>query len=313
MPISDIELAPYIEAGNIICPKILIPFKENMISGIYTDRAKIQYLLLALQKYTNTYVHLQEDNLYERLKVYEYVTFVRKLYQSTQSVDELLQQLALTERKHMKVKQLSKSEKQLLHYIKICLTPTPIIVIEEPLQNLEDHTKQIIIRLLNNLSEKMFIFLSNNLEDLFFSCTEINRLDSQGLHPLHISDQDEQPTEQLSLTPIKIEKIPTKKNEKIVLFNPPEIDYIESIEGDVFVYVAGEAYPCTLTLTELENRLVPLGFFRCHRSYIVNLQKVREIITWTKNSYSLSIHTTEKTVVPLSKNKLAALKELIGI
>ncbi|MDR0435024.1 MAG: LytTR family transcriptional regulator DNA-binding domain-containing protein [Gracilibacteraceae bacterium] len=31
----------------------------------------------------------------------------------------------------------------------------------------------------------------------------------------------------------------------------------------------------------------PYGFFRCHRSYIVNLQKVREIITWTRNSYGL--------------------------
>ena len=313
MPTHDIELAPYIEAGNIICPTLLIPYKENNIIGICTDRAKIQHLLNGLRKFQHTYVHLKDDHLYKRLKVHEYVNFLRKLYRSTQSVDELLLQFTLTERKQLKITQLSNSEQQLLHYIKICLTPSTIMVIEEPLQNLEEHTKQVIIRSLNSLSNKMIILLSNNVEDLIVSCTEINRLDAHGLHPLHITDEDEQTTETAPFTPIKIEKIPTKKNDKIILFNPPELDYIESIEGDVFVYVAGESYPCTLTLTELEKRLVPLGFFRCHRSYIVNLQKVREIITWTKNSYSLSIHTTEKTVVPLSKNKLATLKELIGI
>ncbi|MEO4054988.1 LytTR family transcriptional regulator DNA-binding domain-containing protein [Solibacillus sp. CAU 1738] len=313
MPTCDIEIAPYIEAGNIICPKLSIAFKENYITGIYTDRAKMHYLLSVLQKDGNAYVHLKEDQLYERLKVSEIVTFYKKLYGTTKSVDELLQRLSLTERKHLKINKLSNSEQQLLHYIKVCATPASLIVIEEPLQNLEDHTKQIIINLLGSLSQKMIVLLSNNLEDLITSCNEINRLDTQGLHALDIAEQEELNTETTTFTPIKIEKIPTKKNDKIILFNPPEVDYIESIEGDVFVYVAGESYPCTLTLTELENRLVPLGFFRCHRSYIVNLQKVREIITWTKNSYSLSIHTTTKTVVPLSKNKLAMLKELIGI
>lgn len=51
-----------------------------------------------------------------------------------------------------------------------------------------------------------------------------------------------------------------RKNDKIILFNPPEIDYIESVEGDVSIYVAGEAYPCTLSLNELEQKLTPFGF-----------------------------------------------------
>ena len=50
---------------------------------------------------------------------------------------------------------------------------------------------------------------------------------------------------------------------------------------------------------------MPFGFFRCHRSYIVNLQKVREVITWTRNSYSLILENKEKTSIPLSKAKMA--------
>jgi len=112
---------------------------------------------------------------------------------------------------------------------------------------------------------------------------------------------------------IKIEKIQTKHQDKTILFNPPEIDYIESVEGTVYVNVAGTSYSCALTLQELEKRLRPYGFYRCHRSYIVNLQKVREIITWTKNSYSLKLNVQEGIVIPLSRAKLTELKELIGI
>ncbi|MFD2875892.1 LytTR family DNA-binding domain-containing protein [Paenibacillus rhizoplanae] len=38
----------------------------------------------------------------------------------------------------------------------------------------------------------------------------------------------------------------------------------------------GKNYSCGLTLTELEQRLLNFGFYRCHRSYIVNLQKKLE-------------------------------------
>ena len=78
-----------------------------------------------------------------------------------------------------------------------------------------------------------------------------------------------------SIIPVRFEKIPTKVNEKIVLFNPPEIDYIESNEGQSFLHIKGESFPSVSTLNELEARLLPFGFFRCHRSYIVNLQKVK--------------------------------------
>src|SRR5699024_7904942 len=107
---------------------------------------------------------------------------------------------------------------------------------------------------------------SNNLQDLLIACDEVYRIDAEGLKLLDLK-QAESPNERSEeIAEIRIDKIPTKKNDKIILFNPPEIDYMESVEGEVSVYVSGEAYPCALTLTELEKRLVPLGFFRCHRS-----------------------------------------------
>ncbi|QJD88366.1 hypothetical protein HH215_26805 [Cohnella herbarum] len=112
---------------------------------------------------------------------------------------------------------------------------------------------------------------------------------------------------------VRFEKIPTRMNDKIILFNPPEIDYIESGEGQSYLYVNGESFPASFKINELEDRLRSYGFFRCHRSYIVNLQKVREVVTFTRNSYSLVLDDVRKSSVPLSKTKMAELKEMMGI
>src|SRR5690606_19102824 len=135
------------------------------------------------------------------------------------------------------------------------------------------------------------------------------------LHLLDIADADDEPQlpGELEEANFNVQKIPTKKNDKVILFNPPEIDYIESINSSAIVHVAGETYTCAMTLAELEQRLQHYGLFRCHRSYIVNLQKVRELITWTKNSYSLRLTTGKDSVVPLSRTKLVELKELLNI
>ncbi|SDS66645.1 ABC-2 type transport system ATP-binding protein [Paenibacillaceae bacterium GAS479] len=111
----------------------------------------------------------------------------------------------------------------------------------------------------------------------------------------------------------RFEKIPTRVNDKIILFNPPEIDYIESSEGQSNLYVNGEMYASAFKINELEVRLQSCGFFRCHRSYLVNLQKVKEVITYTRNSYSLVLDDQSRTHVPLSKTKMAELKEMMGL
>lgn len=314
---ESIIIDPYIEGGNVIYPNFHLSMQPGIIIGIYTDVSKIHTLIQWFAKQSNTYTHFREHALYERLTVREYINFCLKLFDaSSEKMEDVLALFALMEQKRMKISKLSNSEKQRLKLLHTYLNQAPIQVLEEPFQNLDEFSKQKAIQLLDVLQKqnKTIILLSNNFEDLIASSTEIHRLDAIGLHALDVKEDETEPASpSLESTQIRLDKIPTKKNEKIILFNPPEIDYIESVEGVVSLYVTGEAYPCTLSLNELEQKLTPFGFFRSHRSYIVNLQKVREIITWTRNSYSLALNSTEKTVVPLSKNKLADLKEILGI
>lgn len=113
--------------------------------------------------------------------------------------------------------------------------------------------------------------------------------------------------------PVRFEKIPAKVGDKLILFDPTEIDYIESHEGVANLHVLQGVYACSMSLSDLEGRLKGFGFYRCHRSYLVNLQKVREVITWTRNSYSLILDDHSKSSIPLSKGKYDELKKIIGI
>lgn len=108
----------------------------------------------------------------------------------------------------------------------------------------------------------------------------------------------------------QVSKISVSYNEKNFLFNPEEIDYVEANDGKVFVYVRREQYAGDFRMSDLEEKLARFGFFRCHRSYIVNMQKVVELVKWTRNSYSLRLAGYEKTDVPLSKGKIQELRSM---
>ncbi len=301
--------------GNVISPRIEMRIDKESIIGIYSDVAKLNYLSKQLTSNPKIHIELRDNGIYSRLTVLEYINFLNGLYTISRNPEAILTLFELTDKKKIRINNLTDSEIRRLRFVNCLLNDKSIQVIEEPLQNLDENAKRIVINILLSLKkeQKSIILLSNNMEDILFSSDYVYRLDSDGLHSLDVKEENPVAVEKSDSSPFRFEKIPTKLNEKIILFNPPEIDYIESVEGQVSVFVGGEAYPSSLTLNELEQKLTPFGFFRCHRSYIVNLQKVREIITWTRNSYSLSLHTSKDTVVPLSKNKLVELKRIIGI
>ncbi|RDW22462.1 ABC transporter ATP-binding protein [Oceanobacillus arenosus] len=268
-------------------------------------------------------IYYFEEGLYERLTVRDYFAFFGRLYGFQKSFDQILQLTQLQEKKHKKIKDLTFSEKKRVQYGRLLIQSPSLFIFEEPDLNVDMETKRIFINITKILQEdgKGILLLTGNMESAITIAGHVYRLDEDGLR-LFETEAEEQNTsiieaeereDEKESKPIRFNKIPTKVNEKIVLFDPPEIDYIESNDGQASIYIKGEAFPSSLTLTNLEERLKHVGFFRCHRSYIVNLQKVREVITWTRNSYSLVLDDKEKTQIPLSKGKMAELRDLLGI
>ncbi|RLL42023.1 ATP-binding cassette domain-containing protein [Oceanobacillus piezotolerans] len=261
---------------------------------------------------------LFEEGLYERLTAKEYISFYRSLYGFKQTFDYILQLTQLEQKKNMRIKHFSSSEKRRVQFARVLAIEPSFYVFEEPDLNVDLETRRIFISILEHIQKqgRGALILTGNMESALTFTNHVFRLDENGLRKVETEPEEkvmEEAEPKREVKTAQFHKIPTKVNEKIVLFEPTEIDYIESNDGQSFIYTKGEMFPSTLTLNQLEDRLHPFGFFRCHRSYIVNLQKVREVITWTRNSFSLILDDKNKSSIPLSKSKMAVLKELLGM
>lgn len=263
-----------------------------------------------------------EEGLYERMKVKDYMKFFKGLYSSDINVETVLSYVGLIDKKNAKISSLNYSEKKRLRIGKSWINSAKLILLEEPLQNVDMESRLIIKNFIDILKDKGVSILAttSSLEDGLLLSEEVYSLDETSFYKVEAEEEEEslkEPSEHevsqaMESMPIKIEKIPAKVNDKIILFNPTEIIYIESQEGVSYITIGNEKFPCTFTLSELENRLKLLGFFRCHRSYLVNLQRVREVVTWTRNSYSLILDDLNKTSIPLSKGRFEELKDILG-
>ncbi|MEK5238846.1 LytTR family transcriptional regulator DNA-binding domain-containing protein [Paenibacillus sp. FSL L8-0470] len=310
------QFQPMYYDGELLLPKIELDMTTYQSIGIITDLKRKQLLMDQLVDHSRYYLFRAGQNEYMRLTVEELITFLIRVTERNERAASLIDYFALKEERKVKIKDLSSSRRMYVTLLRVFFAHQPSLVLEEPYFYLEEQDRRQFRRILDDLlKEKQVLILTSNLEDALISCDAIYRLNESGFHPLDIrdSEEDKQEVQKQDEANITLQKISTKRNDKVILFNPPEIDFIESVEGSILVHVGGENYDCTLTLNELEQRLLNFGFFRCHRSYIVNLQKVREIITWTKNSYSLRLNTGQDAVVPLSRSKLHELKALLNI
>jgi ABC-2 type transport system ATP-binding protein len=107
-------------------------------------------------------------------------------------------------------------------------------------------------------------------------------------------------------------KIPVRLEDKVRLLNPTEILYAEAEGGRAVVRTGDARFVTQFSLGELEERLARSGFFRAHRAYLVNLQHIKEVIPYTRNSFSLRLDDAAGTEIPLSKSAAAELRELLG-
>ncbi|WP_241399767.1 LytTR family DNA-binding domain-containing protein [Clostridium beijerinckii] len=54
-------------------------------------------------------------------------------------------------------------------------------------------------------------------------------------------------------------------------------------------------------------------FFRCHRSYVVNLEKVKEVYPWFNGTYKLIIDDDENNEIPVSRSHVKEIKIILGL
>lgn len=110
----------------------------------------------------------------------------------------------------------------------------------------------------------------------------------------------------------KINKITVFSGEKMVVISLDEIYYIEVLDKDTNVYTKDNVYLSKLKISRWEELLPKDKFYRTHRSYIINLDKIKEVEPWFNGTYILKIKDLSFKV-PVSRNNIREFKELLTI
>lgn len=110
----------------------------------------------------------------------------------------------------------------------------------------------------------------------------------------------------------RLAKVPVERGGRILLLDREEIHYVSTAGGAVLVKAAPGQFATRFSLQELEQRLGP-PFHRVHKSFLVNLARVAEVIPWFNGSYYLVLSDPEHTQVPVGRQHVRAVQELLGL
>ncbi|MFD2180483.1 LytTR family DNA-binding domain-containing protein [Veronia pacifica] len=111
---------------------------------------------------------------------------------------------------------------------------------------------------------------------------------------------------------IKIRKYPVYKNKKMYLIDIDEILYFKAEGHYTMIHTAEDSFLCNLAIGEIEQKS-PEGYFvKTHRSFLVNLEKVKHI---EKLNRSLLLHfnTAKDFTAPVSKLHTVEVKRLLNV
>ena len=110
------------------------------------------------------------------------------------------------------------------------------------------------------------------------------------------------------------EPIAVRVGERLVLVQPQEIVFA-SLADDVISVVTGTLSGAASfrTLDELQSHLDPDVFWRVHRSHVVNIHKIKEIVPWFSRNYILKMKDSRGTEIPVSRSQTKRLREYLSL
>lgn len=88
-----------------------------------------------------------------------------------------------------------------------------------------------------------------------------------------------------------------------------KIDLFLSREERCYARMGGQEYLLQNTMSRLESCLPPALFFRAHRCFLVNVNRIHQVIPWFNGAYNIKM--LDGTEVPLTRRKVAAFKEKV--
>lgn len=109
-------------------------------------------------------------------------------------------------------------------------------------------------------------------------------------------------------------KLLVKSNHRNFIVDAQDVVYATIDDGLITVVAANlEGQSNYRTIEELQSNLDPDTFWRVHRSYLVNIHRIKEVIPWFKSSFQLRMDDKKQTEIPVSRVQTKRLRALLKL
>jgi two-component system response regulator LytT len=117
-----------------------------------------------------------------------------------------------------------------------------------------------------------------------------------------------------SARPSSFNRLLVRNGARNMIVDPQELIYATIDSGVITLTTTQmEGQSTFRTLEELQAALDPDLFWRAHRSYVVNVNRIREVVPWFKSSYQLKMDDKKNSEVPVSRMQSKRLREMLNL
>ena len=109
-------------------------------------------------------------------------------------------------------------------------------------------------------------------------------------------------------------KLVVKSGGRLYLLDSDDVVYAGIQDGVISIATRDmEGQSNFRTVEELQNTLDPKTFWRVHRSYLININRIKEVIPWFKSSFQLKMEDRKQTEIPVSRAQTRKLREMLNL
>lgn len=117
-----------------------------------------------------------------------------------------------------------------------------------------------------------------------------------------------------SSTKARSGKVVVRNGQRLLLVDQHDISFASIAEGDISVVTPHlEGLANCRTIEELADQVDPASFWRAHRSYLVNIAHIQEVVPWFKSTYLLRMDDRKHTEIPVARAQIKHLRELFNL
>ncbi|MBU8906633.1 LytR/AlgR family response regulator transcription factor [Desertibacillus haloalkaliphilus] len=107
-------------------------------------------------------------------------------------------------------------------------------------------------------------------------------------------------------------KLAVEDEGRIVYLVPTDITYLFREGRETMICTKDRKFRSRTPIKDLEEKLKGYAFFRTHKSYLVNLDKIEELIPWFNGAYQVKV-VGQNEEIPVSRNYVKSLRERLEL